>query len=218
MKFKKQFYLLFICLWAGITKTTFAQQPATYDYVVSSNGKGNFTTIQEAINAVPDFRKKQTRILLSKGIYKEKLVVPASKTNIALIGEDGAVISYDDYSNKLNVFGETKGTSGSSSVYLYAPDFYVENITFQNTSGPVGQAVACLVVGDRTHFKKCRFLGFQDTLYTWGADSRQYYEECYIEGTVDFIFGASTAVFHRCHIHSKSNGFITAPSTPSEKK
>ena len=65
MKFKKQFYLLFICLWAGITKTTFAQQPATYDYVVSSNGKGNFTTIQEAINAVPDFRKKQTRILLS---------------------------------------------------------------------------------------------------------------------------------------------------------
>ena len=46
MKFKKQFYLLFICLWAGITKTTFAQQPATYDYVVSSNGKGNFTTIQ----------------------------------------------------------------------------------------------------------------------------------------------------------------------------
>lgn len=62
------------------------------------------------------------------------------------------------------------------------------------------------------------FLGFQDTLYTWGADSRQYYEECYIEGTVDFIFGASTAVFHRCHIHSKSNGFITAPSTPSEKK
>lgn len=94
----------------------------------------------------------------------------------------------------------------------------MENITFQNTSGPVGQAVACLVVGDRTHFKKCRFLGFQDTLYTWGADSRQYYEECYIEGTVDFIFGASTAVFHRCHIHSKSNGFITAPSTPSEKK
>ena len=71
MKFKKQFYLLFICLWAGITKTTFAQQPATYDYVVSSNGKGNFTTIQEAINAVPDFRKKQTRILLSKHIQRE---------------------------------------------------------------------------------------------------------------------------------------------------
>ena len=70
MKFKKQFYLLFICLWAGITKTTFAQQPATYDYVVSSNGKGNFTTIQEAINAVPDFRKKQTRIL--EEFYKLK--------------------------------------------------------------------------------------------------------------------------------------------------
>lgn len=93
----------------------------------------------------------------------------------------------------------------------------MENITFQNTSGPVGQAVACLVVGDRTHFKKCRFLGFQDTLYTWGADSRQYYEECYIEGTVDFIFGASTAVFHRCHIHSKAMGSLP-PLPPLPKK
>lgn len=218
MKIEKQFYLLLICLLTGMTETIFAQKITTYDYVVSPNGKGDFTTVQEAINAVPDFRKKQTRILLTKGIYKEKLIISPSKTNLALIGEDGAVISYDDYSNKMNIFGETKGTSGSSSVYLYAPDFYVENITFQNTSGPVGQAVACLVVGDRIHFKKCRFLGFQDTLYTWGVDSRQYYEECYIEGTVDFIFGASTAVFQRCHIHSKSNGFITAPSTPLGKE
>lgn len=215
---KIRFYLLLITLLGGIMKTTFAQQPTPYDYVVSPSGNGNFTTVQEAINAIPDFRKKQTRILVTKGIYEEKLIVPPSKTNVVLIGENGTILSYDDYSNKLNVFGETKGTSGSASVYLYAPDFYAENITFQNTSGPVGQAVACLVVGDRIHFKNCRFIGFQDTLYTWGTESRQYYEECYIEGTVDFIFGASTAVFDRCHIHSKSNGFITAPSTPDQNK
>ena len=102
-------------------------------------------------------------------------------------------------------------------VYIYAPDFYVENITFENTSGPVGQAVACFVSADRAYFKNCRFLGFQDTLYTYGKGVRQYYEDCYIEGTVDFIFGWSTAVFNRCHIHSKRDGYVTAPSTDEDR-
>lgn len=184
------------------------------DYVVAKDGSGDFKTVQEAINAVPDFRKRITRIYVRKGIYKEKLVIAASKQHIALYGEDGAILSYDDYASKPNVFGENKGTSGSSSIYIYGADFYAENITFENTSGPVGQAVACFVAGDRAHFKNCRFLGFQDTLYTWGRDSRQYYENCYIEGTVDFIFGASTAVFDRCHVHSKTGGYVTAPATP----
>lgn len=183
-------------------------------YVVAQDGSGDFKTVQEAVNAVPDFRKQITRIYVCKGVYKEKLVVAPCKQHIALYGEDGAVLSYDDYAGKQNVFGENKGTSGSSSIYIYASDFYAENITFENTSGPVGQAVACFVAGDRVHFKHCRFLGFQDTLYTWGRNSRQFYDNCYIEGTVDFIFGASTAVFHRCHIHSKTGGYVTAPSTP----
>ncbi|MBR6589603.1 MAG: hypothetical protein IKK67_03965 [Bacteroidaceae bacterium] len=188
------------------------------DYVVAQDGTGDFRTVQEAINAVPDFRKQVTRIYIRKGVYKEKLVIAPCKQHIALYGEDGATLSYDDYANKQNAFGENKGTSGSSSIYIYASDFYAENITFENTAGPVGQAVACFVAGDRAHFKKCRFLGFQDTLYTWGRNSRQYYEECYVEGTVDFIFGASTAVFDRCLIHSKSGGYVTAPSTPQEAR
>ena len=190
-----------------------------YNYVVAQDGSGDFFTIQEAIDAVPDFRKDvRTTILVRKGIYKEKVVVPESKINISLIGQEGAVISYDDYANKKNVFGETKGTSGSSTCYIYAPDFYAENITFENTAGPVGQAVACFVSADRIFFKNCRFLGFQDTLYTYGKNSRQYYEDCYIEGSVDFIFGWSTAVFNRCHIHSKRDGYVTAPSTEAGKK
>lgn len=186
----------------------------SYDFVVSKDGSGDFQTVQEAINAVPDFRKNvRTTILVKRGVYKEKLIIPECKINVSLIGEDGAVITYDDYANKPNRFGENKGTSGSSSCYIYAPDFYAENITFENSSGPVGQAVACFVSADRVYFKKCKFLGCQDTLYTYGKGCRQYYDNCYIEGTVDFIFGWSTAVFNRCHIHSKGNGYVTAPST-----
>ena len=185
------------------------------DFVVAKDGSGDFFTIQEAINAVPDYRKEgRTRILIRQGIYYEKLIVAESKINISLIGEEGTVISYDDFAAKKNIFGENKSTSGSSTAYFYGNNLYVEGITFENTSGPVGQAVAAFVSGDRTVFKRCRFLGFQDTLYTYGDRSRQYYEDCYIEGTVDFIFGWSTAVFNRCTIHSKGKGYITAPSTP----
>ena len=190
-----------------------------FDYVVAQDGSGDFFTVQEAINAVPDFRKDvRTTILIRKGTYKEKLIIPESKINISLIGEDGAILTYDGFANKKNVFGENMGTSGSSSCYIYAPDFYAENITFENSSGPVGQAVVCFVSADRVYFKNCRFLGFQDTLYTYSKQSRQYYEDCYIEGTVDFIFGWSTAVFNRCHIHSKRDGYVTAPSTDKGKK
>ena len=185
------------------------------DFVVAKDGSGDFFTIQEAINAVPDYRKEgRTRILIRQGVYYEKLIVAESKINVSLIGEEGTVISYDDFAAKKNSFGENKSTSGSSTVYFYGNNLYAEGITFENTSGPVGQAVACFVSGDRTFFKQCRFLGFQDTLYTYGDRSRQYYEDCYIEGTVDFIFGWSTAVFNRCTIHSKGKGYITAPSTP----
>ena len=211
---------------AGITVDAIAKEVPElakhvrhYDFVVAQDGSGDFFSVQEAINAVPDFRKNvRTTILVRKGVYKEKLIVPESKINISLTGQEGAVISYDDYADKRNVFGENKGTSGSASCYIYAPDFYVENITFENTSGPVGQAVACFVSADRAYFKNCRFLGFQDTLYTYGKGCRQYYEECYIEGTVDFIFGWSVAVFNRCHIHSKRDGYVTAPSTDKGQK
>lgn len=185
-----------------------------YDYVVAKDGSGDFFTVQEAINAVPDFRKDvRTTILVRPGTYKEKLIVPACKINVSLIGQTGTVITYDGYASRLNALGTSMSTSGSASCYIYAPDFYAENITFENSAGRVGQAVACFVDGDRAYFKNCRFLGNQDTLYTYGKNSRQYYEDCYVEGTVDFIFGWSTCVFNRCTIHSLGNGYLTAPST-----
>ena len=195
---------------------TLSVKAADYNFVVAQDGSGDFTTVQAAINAVPDYRKAgPTLIYIKKGIYKEKIVIAESKQNVQLIGEDGVVLTYDDYAQKPNVFGEGKGTSGSGSVYIFGPDFFAENITFENTSGPVGQAVACHVAGDRAVFRRCRFLGFQDTLYTFGENTREYYEDCYIEGTIDFIFGKATAVFNRCELRSKrTGGFLTAPATP----
>ena len=189
-----------------------------YDFVVAKDGSGDFFTVQEAINAVPDFRKEgRTTIYIRKGVYKEKLIIPESKINVSLIGAEGAVISGDDYASKPNRFGENMSTSGSSSCYIYAPNLICENLTFENTAGRVGQAVACFVSGDKVIFRNCRFLGNQDTLYNFGKHCRQYFENCYIEGTVDFIFGSSTAVFNRCTIHSLSKGYLTAPSTPQDE-
>lgn len=210
MKLKYFISMLFSCLTSFLSA-----DDNTYDMVVAQDGSGSHTTIQAAVNAVPDYRKAgATYILVKKGTYKEKVIIAESKEGVHLVGEDGAVLTYDDYASKPNYFGENMGTSGSSSVYIFGPDFVAENITFQNSSGPVGQAVACHVAGDRAVFRKCRFLGFQDTLYTFGENTREYYEDCYIEGTVDFIFGKATCVFNRCEIRSKkSGGFLTAPAT-----
>ena len=187
-----------------------------YDFVVDQQGGGDFATVQDAIDAVPHFRKSETRIFIKKGTYKEKLLLASTKTNITFVGEDllKTVLTYDDYASKLNSFGEEMGTSGSSSFFIYGDGFRAENITFENSSGPVGQAVAVRIDGDQVIFENCRFLGFQDTLYPHGERSRQYYKDCYIEGTTDFIFGWSTAVFEDCVIFSKKGGhYITAAST-----
>jgi len=208
---KRQFIVSILFIW--LCKPSLA-----FDFVVSKNGNGDFKTVQEAINAVPDFRKNRTTIYIKVGVYKEKLVLPASKTNVAFIGEDlgKTVLTYDDFASKKNRFGEEVGTTGSTSFYIFGDGFTAENITFENSAGPVGQAVAVRIDGDRVAFKNCRFLGFQDTLYPHGDQSRQYYRECYIEGTVDFIFGWSTAVFEDCTVYCKEHGYITAPATLEE--
>lgn len=188
--------------------------------IVSQDGKGDFKTVQAAINAVKDSNSAVTTIYIKNGIYKEKLTLPTSKINVHMIGEsvDKTILTYDDYASKKDSSGRNMGTSPSSSFFIYGSDFSAENITFENSSGPVGQAVAVRVTGDRVQFRNCRFLGYQDTLYTHGDNSRQYYYKCYIEGTVDFIFGAATCLFEQCTIYAKTAGYYTAASTPENKK
>jgi len=126
---------------------------------------------------------------------------------------ENTIITYNDYSGrgKLNTFN-------SFTAKISGCRFVAENITFANSSGPIGQAVALYVDADKAVFKNCRFLGNQDTIYAGGESSRQYFINCYLEGTTDFIFGPSTALFENCTIKAKSNSFITAASTPKDKK
>lgn len=187
-------YLKQICSIAFLLVLACSAFATDYHFVVDPDGSGDFRTVQEAINAVPDFRKNETKIFIRKGTYREKLVLATSKTNVTFVGEEF-------------------GTTGSTSFFVFGDSFRAENITFENSSGPVGQAVAVRVDSDMVAFINCRFLGFQDTLYPHGEKSRQYYRDCLIEGTVDFIFGWSTAVFDRCTIVCKDHGFVTAPST-----
>jgi pectinesterase len=188
---------------------------------VAQDGSGDYKTIQEAVNAVRDLSQVQVVIHIKKGVYHEKLVIPSWKKKIALVGEDNAttIITNADYSGKdypggRDAFGRSKySTYTSYTVLVQGDDFIAENLTIENTSGRVGQAVALHVEGDRCIFKHCRLLGNQDTLYASKEDSRQYYRDCYIEGTTDFIFGEATAVFQSCTIKSLVNSFITAAST-----
>lgn len=184
--------------------------------VVAQDGGGDFKTVQQAINAVPNYSKTITQIFIKKGVYKEKLTLTTSKTNVQMVGEDvnSTILTYDDYASKKDSAGVNIGTSRSASFHIYGTGFSARNITFENSAGPVGQALAIYVAGDKSCFINCRFLGNQDTIYTHGNGSRQYYKNCYIEGTTDFIFGAATAVFNACAVYCKKGGsYITAAST-----
>lgn len=208
----KRLLLIVMSVWSF--HTVFADERSRI--VVAKDDSGDFKTIQEAINAVPDFRNATTVIFIKNGVYKEKLNLSPSKRMVKMLGEslDKTIITYDDYAQKKNRFGEEMGTSGSSGFYIYGDSFTAENITFENTAGPVGQAVALWIAGDKVKFVNCRMLGFQDTLYTYGKGSRQYFYKCYISGTVDFIFGSATAIFEDCTIYCKRAGYVTAASTP----
>lgn len=217
MKCTTGFCLIMLMMMAFPSGLLFA---GSYDFIVARDGTGHFTSVQDAIDAVPDLRKNRTTIFIKNGVYKEKLTLPSTKINVTFIGEsaEGTVITYDDYASRRNTFGEEIGTSGSSGFFVFGDGFIAENITFSNTAGQVGQAVAVRIDADRVMFVNCRFLGNQDTLYPHGENSRQYYKNCYIEGTVDFIFGWSTAVFEDCTVFSKREGYITAASTPQTSK
>ncbi|NBW37770.1 MAG: pectin esterase [Cytophagia bacterium] len=189
--------------------------------IVSQDGKGDFTTVQSAFDAVPVGNTKPITIFVKKGVYKERLILDTRKDFISLVGEDkmNTILTYNNHAGLRLANGDTINTWTSASFFIYANDFSAENITFENNAGfTAGQAVAVFANGDRLKFTNCRFTGFQDVLFCSGPGSRQYYKDCYIEGTTDFIFGPATAVFQNCHIHSKKNSHVTAASTPREVK
>ena len=202
-----------------------------FHIVVSPDGHGDYMTVQEAIDACPDYSHSEiTDILVRKGIYQEEVNIPHSKFRLHIVGEDAqnTVITYGKYAEQLWPGRDFKvGTSGSATLYIHASYITFENLTFENTAGEgkqIGQAVAVFTDGDFLFFKGCRFLANQDTLYTYGrygkngGIKRNYFLDCYFEGTTDFIFGPSIAYFEGCHIHSKKNSYVTAASTLEGQK
>ena len=202
-----------------------------YDIVVSPDGHGDFATVQQAIDAVPDYSHEHiTTIYIRKGVYKENVHIPHSKFRMHISGENacGTIITFDKAAkHNWPLTGYPIGTSGSATIYIHSSYVTFENLTFENTAGEgkeIGQAVAVFTDGDFLFFKNCRFIGNQDTLYTYGrygkdgGIKRNYFLDCYIEGTTDFIFGPSIAYFENCTIHSKKNSYVTAASTLKGQK
>jgi pectin methylesterase-like acyl-CoA thioesterase len=207
-----------------------AQAQKSYDnpdtLVVSRDGTGQFRNIGEAIEVCRAFMEYHKVIYVKKGTYKEKLVIPQWLTNIEICGEDRdqTVITWDDHANikaditPLTAEGPAQkiGTFRTFTLKIQGNKITLKNITIENNSARLGQAVALHTEGDRLTFINCRFLGHQDTIYTGNAQTRLLFKNCYIEGTTDFIFGPSTAWFEGCQIFCKADSYITAASTPRE--
>ena len=189
---------------------------------VNKDGTGNYTTIQAAFNDVPDNYAGRWIIHVKPGTYYEKCTLASTKSNVFLIGEDPAttIITYNAYAGQSNGAGGTWGTNNCFSVAIDASDFLAQNITFQNTQkndGSTGsggeQAVALRTKGDRQQYYNCRLLGYQDTYYT-NSNGRIYMKKCYIEGSVDFIFGNGVLVLDSCSTFvNRDGGVVCAPNT-----
>ncbi|MBR3399717.1 MAG: pectin esterase [Prevotella sp.] len=235
---------LLTALFAIALSATAAMAANKYDnpdtIVVARDGTGEFRNISEAIEVCRAFMDYHKVIYVKRGTYKEKLEIPTHLTNIEICGEDAltTIITWDDHANIMMpsaydpIAIERHPTAGTQhptpgnyhpigtfrtfTLRVCGSDITLKNITIENNSARLGQAVALHTEGDRLRFIGCRFLGHQDTVYTGRGGTRLLFRDCYIEGTTDFIFGPSTAWFENCTIKSKADSYITAASTPAD--
>ncbi|CAA0806900.1 Probable pectinesterase 8 [Striga hermonthica] len=179
---------------------------------VDSNGCCNFTTVQAAVDAVGVMSPKRTVIWINNGIYFEKVIIPKTKANITFQGQGytSTAIVWNDTANSAH------GTFMSGSVQVFSTNFIAKNISFMNVApmpvpGAVGaQAVALRIGGDQAAFWGCGFFGAQDTLHD--DRGRHYFKDCYIQGSIDFIFGNAKSFYENCHLTS-----IASPVAPGAR-
>ena len=182
---------------------------------VAADGSGRFKSVQEAIMSVPSGSREDPVVIhIAPGTYHELIYLQREKRFFKLVGENptNTILSFNLFAGMTNAEGKPIGTFKTPSTTIDADDFSAENLTFENAAGPVGQALAIRVDGDRASFRHCRFIGWQDTILL--NRGRQYFDDCYVCGHVDFIFGAATAWFEDCEIHALRDGYLTAASTP----
>ncbi len=183
------------------------------EITVAADGSGDFKTITEALEAIRAYMDYRVTVNIKPGEYHEKVIIPSWLENVDFIGEDpeNTIITYNDYAKLDNM-----GTFRTYTMRVDGCNITFKNITIRNNAGRVGQAVSLHTEGTGLKFENCRFLGDQDTLFLAGHDSNLEFDNCYIEGTTDFIFGPATAYFENCQIHSKADSYITAASTPED--
>jgi pectin methylesterase-like acyl-CoA thioesterase len=182
---------------AGITQTI----------IVAKDGSGQFTTVQAAVNSIASGSAAHIRIDIKAGTYTEKITI-ASRTNLCMVGASTTttILSYGDNNAAVG------STSGTASVFVSANDFSAANLTIQNTFGSGSQAVALRTTGLRQQYLNCRFVGYQDTLYT--HQGSQYFKNCYVQGNTDYVFGGATAVLDNCEVRNVEGGTaVSAPNT-----
>lgn len=185
---------------------------------VSAEGYGDHRTVQAAVDAAVALGGGgRVVIRVAPGTYDQRIRIARAAPPIALVGEDAerTVLTGALTARMIGPDGREIGTFGTATVYVDSDDFTAEGITFENTAGEGGQALAISVSGDRATFRRCRFLGWQDTVFL--TKGRSYLVDCLVQGHCDYIFGDGMAVFERCRIHSLSANYITAASTPAEQ-
>ncbi|OLF10695.1 pectin esterase [Actinophytocola xinjiangensis] len=199
----------------------FAPDGSTQQPTVAADGTGLHRTVQAAVDAAPTNSPSRILITIKPGTYRGVVTVPSNKPNITFEGlgtSPSQVLIVNNHS------AYTHGTSGSATAFLNGRDFLAVNLTISNdfdeNSTPEGhQAVAVNLGADRAVFRDVRLLGDQDTFLV-NDSARAYMVDSYVEGTVDFIFGGGTMVFHRTSVYEKrsTGGPITAASTAAEKR
>jgi pectinesterase len=185
-----------------------------HDAVVAADGSGNYSTVQAAIAAAPDKSTGLFRIFIKPGTYMGPFMIGRDKHHVQLIGEatEKTILTWP---YNVNDRKPNQHYQFDPGLVVVGDDFRAENLTIENTSGDHGQALAVRADNDRSVFKDCRILGWQDTLMA--NNGRHYFTNCFIAGRVDFIYGSGTAVFDHCEILSKNGGYITAANTPEDQ-
>lgn len=191
-----------------------AQGPV--DVTVARDGSGDYLTVQEAIDAVPANNADRAAIRIKPGVYMGQIVVPASKPNVTLLGDDRAqsILSYALTVHDPIPPGVSRGLAGYGVVVL-GDGFQAANLTIRQVAGDHGQAIALRIDGDRAVLQGCSLVGWQDTVRL--ERGRHYLRDCFIEGRVDYIYGGAAALLENCTAHTKGNGYVTAASTPREQ-
>ncbi|MFK8162329.1 MAG: pectinesterase family protein [Lewinella sp.] len=198
----------------GLLWLTLAHAQHELQLYVAADGSAAYRSIQAAIDDTKAFPSSRITIFIKAGVYEEKVKVHAWNNLLTLKGEGAAntILRWDDHFTSIG--RGRNSTFHTPTLLVQGAGFRAEDLTIENSAGPVGQAIALAVEADNCEIIRCRLLGNQDTLYAAGANARQYYSHCYIEGTTDFIFGGATALFEDCVVHSKANSYVTAASTP----